>query len=292
MRKRDFTAFLIIIGVTLLFLFILFSVFHGSSKMEGLSISGGEKVALLEVKGMIFDAKSFVEDLRRYLKISSVKAIVVRVDSPGGGVAASQEMYAELRKAREKLPVVVSMGGVAASGGYYLALAADTIMANPGTTTGSIGVIAGVTLIHRLAEKIGVDYEVIKSGKFKDTGNSFRKITPEERKYLQELIDDVYEQFIEVVAVERGLPLNEVRKMADGRVFTGRQAMEMNLVDLLGNYQDAITLAGELGGIEGTPEVLEKKKRKLTLWDILFGDFEEALHRLDLNRTEVRYQMP
>lgn len=292
MRKRDLLVFLIIICVTIIFIFLLFSFFQGAREVDGLSLTKGDKVAALEVQGVIYDAKPFVDDLERFLSISAVKAIVVRVNSPGGGVAASQEMYAELKKAAEKIPVVVSMGSVAASGGYYLALAADTIIANPGTTTGSIGVIAGITLIHRLAEKIGIDYEVIKSGKFKDTGNWFRKMTPEERKYLQEYVDDTYEQFIEVVSAEREMPLDEVRKIADGRVFTGRQALELGLVDILGDYQDAITLAGKLGGIKGKPSLLEKKKRKLTLLDVIFGDFEETLHRLEPSRTAVRYQMP
>jgi len=290
-KRRDVLAFVIIIGMTVIFLLVLFIVFKGAGNIDRLALTSGEKVGVLEIRGEIFNSRSFVKDLERFISIPAVKALVIRIDSPGGAVAASQELYAELKKAREELPVVVSMGNVAASGGYYAAIAADTIFANPGTTTGSIGVIAGITLFHRLTDKIGLDFEVLKSGDFKDTGNPFREMTEAERGYLQGWINDVYEQFIEAVAEERGLTLEEVKKVADGRVFTGRQAKELGLVDLLGDLQDAIALAGELGGIRGKPDILEKKKRKLTLFDILFGDFEEVVHRFSGNKVEVKYLM-
>jgi protease-4 len=207
-------------------------------------------------------------------------------------VAASQEIYSALKKAGEKLPVVVSMGGVAASGGYYVAVAADTIVANPGTTTGSIGVIATLAQVFRLMDKIGIDHEVIKSGKFKDSGSALRKMTPEDRQYLQGWIDDAYQQFVETVAEERNMPLSKVKKIADGRVFTGRQALELGLIDKLGDFQDAIDLAGKMGGIKGKPEILEKKKRRLTLFDLLFGDVNEFLTKLTSKHIEFQYIMP
>ena len=292
MKKRDIIVFLIMIGVVILFFLLVFSLSRGPVDIDKLAISGGAKVGVLEINGVIYNSRPFVEDLERFLAISSIKALVIRINSPGGGVAASQEMYFALKRAAKELPVVVSMGGVAASGGYYAAIAADTIIANPGTTTGSIGVIAQIGQWYKLMEKIGLDNVVIKSGRFKDTGNPWREMNRAERDYLQGWIDDTYEQFIEAVSEERNMSLKEVKKVADGRVFTGRQALELGLVDRLGDFQDAIDLAGEMAGIKGKPEIIEKKKRRLTLFDILFGDLEEVAQKLTTGYMEVQYLMP
>jgi protease-4 len=255
-------------------------------------LTSGDKVGIVEIYGEIFDSRPFARDLERMIELSAVKAIVVRIESPGGAVAASQEIYSTLKRAREKLPIVVSMGNIAASGGYYAAIGADSIIANPGTTTGSIGVITGVTMLYRLTEKIGMDMEMIKSGKYKDTGNPFRQMTPEDRKYLQGWVDDTYEQFVQAVAEERHLSLEAVKKIADGRVFTGRQALALGLIDKLGDFQDAVNLAGKMGGIKGKPEILEKRKKKITLYDILFGDWEEMFFRLSKGHLSAKYILP
>lgn len=268
------------------------SVFESGSQIDGLKISGGDKVGVVELTGAIYNSRPFIDDLEMFVSHSSVKAIVVRIDSPGGAVAASQEIFNAIKRNRENVPIVVSMGNVAASGGYYAALGADSIVANPGTTTGSIGVIAQLTLFYELMDKIGVKQESIKSGAFKDTGSPFRPISPEERKYLQGWVDDTYEQFIEAVSAERNLPLEDVRKIADGRIFTGRQALALGLVDTLGDFDDAVNIAGKMGGIEGRPHIIEKKKTKLTLFDLLFGDFEEAAGRLMGSKTEIKYLLP
>ena len=290
-KRRDALALILISIICIVFILMLFGLFKGMGEIDRFSITKGECVAVLEIIGQIFESRTFANDLDRFLSNPSVKALVVRIDSPGGTVGASQEIYEELKKASMQIPVIASMGNAAASGGYYIAIGADTIIANPGTTTGSIGVIAGLTMFHRLADKIGLDFEVIKSGDFKDTGNPFREMTPAERKYLQGVIDDTYMQFVEAVAEERDLTLEQVKEVADGRIFTGRQAYELGLVDMLGTFEDAVALAGELSGIKGKPEIMEKKKRKLTLFDILFGDFESAFYRLLGNGIEVKYLM-
>jgi protease-4 len=292
MRRRDGLAFAIILGITIIFFLIIFSFFRGIGEVDNLRISRGEKVGIVEVYGEIYDSRPFIKEMERMLSLSVVKAVVVRIESPGGAVAASQEIYTTIKKAREKLPIVVSMGNLAASGGYYAAIAADSIVANPGTTTGSIGVLSGITMFYRLTDKIGLDFETIKSGKYKDTGNPFRQLTPEDRKYLQGLVDDTYEQFIQAISEERHIPLAEVRKIADGRVFTGKQALALGLVDKIGDFQDAVNIAGKMGGIKGKPEILEKKKKRITLYDLLFGDLEETAYKLSRGRMEMKYILP
>ncbi|MBU4320953.1 MAG: signal peptide peptidase SppA, partial [Nitrospinae bacterium] len=198
------------------------------------------------------------------------------VDSPGGAVAPSQEIYEEVKKATLKKKVIVSMGSVAASGGYYISAPADRIIANPGTLTGSIGVIMEIPNIEGLMNKIGVKTEVIKSGRYKDIASAFRKMGKEERLILQGVLDDVHEQFIKAVSDGRKIPFDEVKKIADGRIFTGRQAMEARLVDELGTLEDAIAAAGRLAGIKGEPEVVTKKE-KFSITDILRGKFPKEL---------------
>ena len=208
---------------------------------------------------------------------SSVKALLLRINSPGGGVAPSQEIYEAVRSFRESgKPVVASLGAVAASGGYYIACAADTIMANPGTVTGSIGVIFEFPYIADLLKKIGVDMEVIKSGKFKDAGSPSRKITAEERALFQGVINDTWDQFVGAVADGRGMDEKDVRAIADGRIFTGRQALDAGLVDTLGTFEDAKMLAKVMAGLPADAEVFEQEKAR-RIFDMLFGDTEELL---------------
>jgi protease IV len=263
----------------LLGLFSFLLIFSAAVTLLQRGVPMGEKVALIRIEGPIVDSKNTIEELRDYVKDHSIKAIVVRVDSPGGAVAPSQEIYEEVKKAVLKKNVVVSMGSVAASGGYYISSAATKIIANPGTLTGSIGVIMEVPNIEGLMNKIGVKTEVIKSGKHKDIASVFRGIGAEERGILQGVLDDVHWQFIKAVAEGRRIPPDEIKKIADGRVFTGNQALEKGLVDELGNLEDAIKTAGTLAGIKGEPEVVSKKE-KFSLFEMLRGNFSKELSDL------------
>ena len=234
-----------------------------------LQMVGSDKIALVKLEGLMITADSVVEELNDYAEDSSIKAIVLRIDSPGGGVVVSQEIYNAVRNARkEGKKVVASMGTVAASGGYYVAAAADRIVANPGTLTGSIGVKMEFANIEKLLEKIGVKGMVVKAGEYKDVGSPFREMSEQEKKLLQDVIDDVHSQFITAIAEGRNLQEAEVRAIADGRIFTGRQALDLKLVDQLGDLSDSIKVAGELVGIKGKPRLIEKRK-KMPFFDYL-----------------------
>ncbi len=241
--------------------------------------SYGARVGLVRVEGAIYDSRQVIEDLESMASDPGIRAIVLRVDSPGGGAAAAQEIYEYVRDVRELgVPVVASMGSIAASGGYYIACTADTILANPGTLTGSIGVIMSFTNFEELFGKIGLDFDVVKSGQFKDIGSWSREMTAEERALLQGTIDDIHSQFVEAVATERGMAFEDVAALADGRIFSGRQALAAGLVDSLGTLEDAIHLAAWMGGIEGTPRVDEPVRRqRLTIWDLLSGTASDIL---------------
>lgn len=220
----------------------------------------GEKIALIKVEGPIFSSQETIEELKNYRENRDIRAIVLRVDSPGGAVAPSQEIYEEIRKTVKEKPVIVSMGAVAASGGYYISAPASRIIANPGTLTGSIGVIMEIPNIKGLMDKIGIKTEVIKSGRYKDLASIFKEMDPEQRRIIQSVLDDVHEQFIKAVAEGRKMPVEELRKIADGRIFTGSQALSLGLVDELGNIEDAIKKAAELAGIKGKPEIVTKEE--------------------------------
>ncbi|MBW1859575.1 MAG: signal peptide peptidase SppA [Deltaproteobacteria bacterium] len=241
----------------------------------------GEKVGVVEIQGVIADAKPIVSQLKKFRKNEAIKAIVLRIDSPGGGVGPSQEIYSEVKKTTSEKKVVASMGAIAASGGYYVAAAADHVMANPGTITGSIGVIIEFANVEELFKKIGLSAYVIKSGEYKDVGSPLRKMTSKERKLLQGFIDNVYEQFVTAVAEGRQMPEKEVRAIADGRIFSGEQAHELGLLDSLGSMEDAIALAAQLGGIEGEPSVVYAEKKKFSLLEFLLGSkVSEAIDRI------------
>jgi protease IV len=226
-----------------------------------LQVVGADKIALVKIEGLLVTSEHVVEELNAYTDDSSIKAIVLRIDSPGGGVVVSQEIYNAVKNARkEGKKVVASMGTVAASGGYYVAAAADRIVANPGTLTGSIGVKMEFANIEKLLEKIGVKGMVVKAGEYKDVGSPFRDMSEPEKKILQDVIDDVHSQFIKAVAEGRNMQEADVRTIADGRIFTGRQALDLKLVDQLGDLADSIKVAGELVGIKGKPRVIEKRK--------------------------------
>ncbi len=276
-KKSDVIIGVIIIGSFLIFLLFMIFAFIGISGERGLFVPGmGKRVAIIDLHGVISSSADFIRQLKKYTKDSSVPAIVVHIDSPGGGVAASQEIYKEIKKAREEgKKIVASMGSVGASGGYYVACAADTIIANPGTLTGSIGVIFQFPVAEELFKKIGLRFEVVKSGEFKDVGSFNRRMTNEERKLLQSVIDDTYDQFVDVLVEGRGLSKEEVLEIADGSIFTGRQAKKLGLIDELGDFEDAIKIAGEMAGIEGPPKTIKERKRKVTLFDLLTQTIEE-----------------
>jgi protease-4 len=285
--------------VLALFFYMSFGVFSPSRDGSDSGYKGGgDKVGLVEIIGPIYNSKPILEQLDKVENNPSIKAILLRLETPGGGVAASQEVYQRLVYLRDTkhIPIVASMGGVAASGGYYIALGTDTIMANPGTITGSIGVIGAYAVWDKLAEKIGIKFETVKSGKFKDVPSPNRPLSEEERSYMQSLIDDMYHQFIAVVSKERNLDLAKVELLADGRVYTGQQAQGNGLIDLIGTPDDALRLAGKMAGISGKPTVIELRKKKLTALDLLLGDVEEmAVTHLGILaplRYELSWKMP
>jgi protease-4 len=258
-----------------------------------MDLSTEDRIALVRVEGVILDAQTTVGELKRFGENPSIKAIVLRIDSPGGGVVPSQEIYDAVQRVRNKSnkAVIASMGTVAASGGYYIAAATDRIMANPGTLTGSIGVIMEMANIEGLLKKVGVEGVVVKSGRYKDVGSPLRKMSDEEQALLQSVMDDVHTQFIEAVAKGRSLEVPEVKALADGRIFTGRQAKDAKLVDELGNLEDAIQLAAEIAGIEGEPKVVEPRRR-FSIRELLESRMGIQFPRLDFpTGVSLKYLM-
>ena len=233
---------------------------------------GNEKIAVVEIKGVILDPQPVVEKLIKFRKNENIKAIVLRIDSPGGAVGPSQEIHAEVKKVQREKKVLVSVGSAAASGGYYIACAADKILVNPGSITGSIGVIIETLNVEELLQKIGLRPGVIKSGKHKDIGSPIRPMTPEEKKLIQGVIDSVHEQFIQAVAEGRKLPVEKIRPLADGRIFSGEQARSLGLVDELGTLQDTIALAAKMAGMKGEPEVIYPEKKRFSLLELLLHE--------------------
>jgi protease-4 len=277
---KKFFVFLLIIFVIAIILSLLVTFSQ--------RVPLGEKVAVVEVTGMIVDSSNTIDELKNYAKDASVKAIVLRINSPGGAVAPAQEIYSEILKVKEKKKVVASMGAIAASGGYYIAAPTDRIVANAGTLTGSIGVIMELPNVSGLMEKIGIQTQVIKSGRHKDLASVFKELTPQERKILQDVLDDVHEQFIEAVSAGRDMKYEDIKKLADGRIFTGRKALELGLIDELGNMEDAIMVAGRLGGIKGEPEVVTRKE-KFSVFDLLKGQLPERIFGNAFSGIELKY---
>ncbi|HWP41724.1 MAG TPA: signal peptide peptidase SppA [Blastocatellia bacterium] len=275
MSGRKLATILIIAGLGFFFFvaIILLAAIALSSE-GGWGALGGDRVAVIYIEGVIFDSKTVNEQLKMYADDDRVRAILLRIDSPGGGVAASQEIHDQVKWLRneKKKKVVVSMGSVAASGGYYIACAADHIVANPGSITGSIGVIAEYVNYGNLLKWAQLDTEVIKSGEFKDTGSPTRDLTPKEREYLQGIINQLYDQFVNAVVEGRGdrLTRERVLQLADGRVYTGEEALKEKLIDELGNYEAALKTAARMAGIEGEPYVVTPPKpRRGTILDLL-----------------------
>ncbi len=261
-------ALAVYLGVAGLFVVLVSSV-TGPPSGAGAGTLFGGRVAIVELEGLIADVDDLVRDLKAHRDNPAVRAVVIRINSPGGVVAPTQELHGALRRLREAgKPVVASLGAVAASGGYYVAVAADRIYANPGTLTGSIGVIMQLANVNALLKKVGVDYVVVKAGEFKDLGSIARAMSPEERRVLQALLDDIHGQFITAVAAGRKLERAEVLRFADGRIFSGTQAKDLRMVDALGSLEDAVDAAAGLAGLPKSPRVIGPR-RKFSVVDIL-----------------------
>ncbi len=269
-------AFAFLIGSFFFFLGSVISLFS-HTKPSG-------NVAVVEVLGGIYDAKPVIEELRDLKKDDKVKSVILRVDSPGGSVGASQEIFEAVRDLKQKKPVVVSMGSVAASGGYYIAAPATKIIANPGTVTGSIGVRMELMNVQDFLDWAKIRPVTLKSGKFKDAGSPFRPMTDEEKEYLQGVINGMHEQFKTAVAENRKLSRDEVNQIADGRVFTGSDALSKKLVDELGGFDLAVKIAGELGGIKGEPDLFYPIQKDKELWERLVeGSVEKIFEKVFLS---------
>jgi protease IV len=275
--------------------FFVYLIGDWSEETETMTTGGGGKIAVVELRGEISSSENIVRQVKKYREERGIKAILLRIDSPGGAVVPSQEIYEEVRKTRDGgKPVVVSMGSLAASGGYYVSCGASRIVANRGTLTGSIGVVSQFLQLQNLLGKVGIDMKTIKSGKLKDAGSYSRKMNEADEKYFQGLIDEVYRQFVGVVESERNLSHAEVLSIADGRVFTGESAVELGLVDTIGTYEDAMRIAASLGGIEGRPTIVRERKRRSVL-DGLTSDVVEGLTSIKqelLEKPVLSYRYP
>lgn len=288
-QKRILIGLGVIIGLLMMFFSALYVI--GRSGAPSTRFAFGDKIAIVEIRGVIAQSSGIIEEIHQHLEDASVKAIILRIDSPGGGVGPSQEIHREIIKGKEKKKIVTSMGSVAASGGYYIACASDLIVANPGTITGSIGVLMEFTNIEELFKKIGIKGVVLKSGEHKDIGSPFREMTPEEKRIIQEVVDNVHQQFIKAVAEGRKLDLSKVAKIADGRILTGEQAKQLGLVDQIGNLNDAIDATAKLVGIEGKPNVIYPKKR-FSIWELLVREtVSAAVEALQEKGFQLNYRL-
>jgi protease-4 len=282
--------------ILLIIILFVFSVF--CSKLlnsDKIAFQLGEAIGVLEVKGMIIDSNDYIQQLHSFRDNKRIKAVVLRIDSPGGVVGPTQEISEEVRKFVHKKPLVVSMGSVAASGGYYIAAPSSLIIANPGTVTGSIGVLMKLSNIQGLLGKVGLKSFVIKSGTFKDSGSPLRPMSQEDRILFQSLINSMHGQFVKAVSEGRNLPLEDVRKIADGRIFSGEQALQHKLIDRLGNFQDAVAAAAKLSGMkEVEPKLIYPPKKKITLLDFLIESSSNRIADKIKTETGIRfsYEIP
>lgn len=293
MSKKDspIKLVLLILGVAILFFGTVMAIVLSFSNLTT-SLSFGNQIGVIPIYGLIKDADAITEQLTAFRKDKQIKAIILRINSPGGGVVPSQEIYSETRRTIQKKKVIASLGSLAASGGYYIASAADKIIANPGTLTGSIGVIMEFIRIEELLNKIGIEMQVIKSGEFKDIGSPNRKLTERERELLKSLLEDIRNQFVTAVAKGRNMPREKVLEISDGRVFSGIEAKKLGLVDSLGNFQDAVNLAKRVANIKGEVKlVYPEKKRRSFLWDLLFKNLIDSIaDRIDRHYGLLQYR--
>ncbi len=275
---------LIALGAVLYFFFYRAGAQSGSAGNQRFSLN--DKIGVVLVEGIITDSLDISKNIDEFAKDSSIVAVVLRIDSPGGGVAASQEIYDAVVALKKKKKVVVSMGSVAASGGLLIACAGDKIVANPGTITGSISAIMQFANVEELLKKVGVKSSVVKSGQYKDIGSPMREMTPEERIIVQELVDDIYNQFIDVIVRDRKITREKVIAIGDGRVFTGRKALEHGLVDQLGDMAAAAKLASVLAGKGGKYDLVYPKKKRPSVFDYVFESAANQLSRSVKEKAE------
>jgi protease-4 len=292
MQRHPFLTGFFFLFVIFMLAVILLWAFTRLGMLGDIGVMPGDKVVVLEVEGVITKSEPVIEKLNRYRENKDIKAVVIRIDSPGGSVGPSQEIYEELIKLRSEKKIVASMSSVAASGGYYIASAAHKILANPGTITGSIGVIIEFANMEDLLNKIGLKAVVIKSGKYKDLLSPTRQLQDEERALLQEVIDTIHSQFIDAVALGRDMPREKVAAIADGRIFSGEQARRLGLVDELGNLQDAIKKAAELAGIPGKPNVIYPEKKRPSLLEFFVEGLLKGVENLRASGLKAEYLLP
>ena len=276
---------LVALGFVFYLIFYRAGVQTGSTGTKGFSLN--DKIGVLPIEGLITDSFKINQNIDEFAQDSSIVAVVVRIDSPGGSVGAAQEIYDAVIELKKKKKVVVSMGSIAASGGLLIACAGDKIVANPGTITGSISAIMQFANLEELLKKVGVKSSVVKSGPYKDIGSPMREMTPEERLIVQELVDDIYNQFIDVIVRDRKLPREQVVAIADGRVFSGRKAKEYGLVDQLGNMAAAAKLASVLAGKNGKYDLVFPKKTGRGVFDLMFDSAANSLNQAIREKTET-----
>jgi protease-4 len=268
-------------GAFLVFLLVIFLLVTAGLRSGGEEGFGGfgDKIGIVDLDGVILTPKETVRELRRFAGDDSVKAIVLHINSPGGGAAASEEIYREVRRIRDqkKKPIVASIETVGASGAYYAASGCNKIYADNASIVGSIGVIAEWYNYGELLRWAKLRQELIKSGEFKDTGNPTRELTPAERQYMQGLIDDMFGQFVAAVADGRGVKVEDIKAIANGKVWTGQQAVSLKLVDQIGDFRTAIEETAKSVGMKGEPKLIHAEKEKRSLMDLLFGDVSDLL---------------
>lgn len=289
-RRHPFLFFILVLAAIISVSSVISSVISGMTDRRDIR---KEHVGVIEIKGMILEAETVLNQLQLFREQKNIKAVVVRIDSPGGAVGPSQEIYTEIKRTTAVKPVIASMGSVAASGGYYVAAATDGIVANPGTITGSIGVIVQLTNFRQLFEKIGISSDTIKSGEFKDISSPFRSLAEDEEKLLQQFVDSVHAQFVSDVAAGRNLSFEDVGQIADGMIFTGAHAQNIGLVDRLGNFNDAIEWAGRKGGIEGRINTVYPPEEQYSLIRKILGvgikELESMIYRMNAGSIKGGY---
>jgi protease-4 len=283
-EKRSRTWLWVLIGGGAFFLFVLavFALVYVTLNAGGessLRSSFGEKIGVVDLEGVIIDPTTVVPELKKFGDDDSIKAIILRVNSPGGGVAASEEIYREVKRIRDekKKRIVASIGTVGASGAYYISSATNKIYADNGSVVGSIGVIAEWVNYGDLMRWAKLKQEVLTVGEFKDTGDPTREMTPTERAYMQGLIDNMYGQFVEAVADGRHAKVEDIRAIANGKVWSGQQALSMKLIDQVGDFQDAVNDTAKAVNISGEPVLVHPEKDRKTMFDLLFGDVSQWL---------------
>jgi protease-4 len=269
---------ILIIGILLLPIIvgIIFTISEKQNSASSFSSSSIKKIGLIKVEGVIDNSYDHVKQLKAFRQDNSIAGVLLRIDSPGGAVAPSQEIYQEVMNYKlEQKPLIVSMGSVAASGGYYIASPAKKIFADAGTLTGSIGVIMQIPMFQEISKKIGIEMRTYKAGKYKDIISPYRSMSNQEQALVQNLLDDTHDQFIGDVAKGRGVPFDTIKSIADGRVFTGRQALSNHLVDTLGGFEDAIAYTKIISGLPLKAKIIEKKDKS-----VLFQQWlaEEIVH--------------